>query len=98
MGLYRLPVREDKIETLPHLMESIGFPVIRTENQENGVCYFCANPKRSNKTWSFWITHEKQDGLRFFQCGLSQVSKQIVRSLHVGELFVRETSISTARQ
>lgn len=68
-------------------MQTIGFPVVRTESQENGVCYFCANPKRSNKNWTFCVTHEKEGDPRFFTCGLSQLSKQIVSSLTVEGLF-----------
>jgi lysophospholipid acyltransferase (LPLAT)-like uncharacterized protein len=90
MGVYHIKVRDEKVEKISLLMHSIGFPVIRQEKQENGVCYFCANPKRLNKTWSFSITHENPNGPRFFSCGLSQLSKQIVRSLHREGFFIRD--------
>jgi len=93
MGLYRIPVRPDKVNALPRLMKAIGFPVVRTEKQENGTCFFCANPKRSNKTWMCWITREKEMCPRFFMCGLSQLSKQIVNALSVEGLFDRERSV-----
>ncbi len=70
-------------------MQSIGFPVIRTEISEKGLCYFCANPKRSKKNWTFCVTHKQQKGLRFFTCGLSQLSKQIVGLLNGAGLFER---------
>ena len=92
MGLYRIPIRHEKIEAIPGLMQSIGFPIVRAERQKNGVCYFCANPKRLNKTWTFCVTHEQKGGPRFFTCGLSQVSKQIVSSLNFEGLFERENS------
>ena len=87
MGLYRIPIRHEKIGAIPRLMQSIGFPVVRTESREDGVHYFCANPKRSNKNWTFCITPGKKDSPRFFTCGLSQLSKQIVSSLNVEGLF-----------
>jgi len=90
MGLYRIPVRPEKVNSLPRLMKAIGFPVVRTEKQENGTCFFCANPKRSNKNWMCWITREKKACPRFFMCGLSQLSKQIVNALSVEGLFDRE--------
>jgi len=89
MGLYRIPIRREKIETIPDLMKSIGFPVVRTENRENGVYYFCVNPKRSKKTWAFCITRENEGSPRFFTCGLSQLSKQVVISLNASGLFDR---------
>ncbi|MGA9701469.1 hypothetical protein [Pseudomonas sp.] len=92
MGLYRIPIRHEKVETVPRLMQSIGFPVVRTENREDGVHYFCANPKRSNKNWTFCISREKKGGPQFFMCGLSQLSKQIVGSLNVEGLFDRHRS------
>jgi len=70
-------------------MQSIGFPVTRTESLEDGVHYYCANPKRANKNWSFCITHEKEGAPRYFMCGLSQLSKQIVNSLNIEGLFER---------
>jgi len=91
MGLYRIPIRDEKIDSIPQLMQSIGFPVVRAESQENGVCYFCSNPKRRNKNWTFCVTHEKESGTRFFMCGLSQLSKQIVSSLNFEGLFKKET-------
>ena len=90
MGLYRIPIRPEKIKAIPQLMKSIGFPVVRTETQENGICFFCANPKRSNKNWTFWMTQEKRGSPRFFMCGLSQLSKHIVNALTVEGLFDRE--------
>jgi hypothetical protein len=87
MGFYRIPIQPEKIEAIPQLMHSIGFPVIRTENQENGIYYFCSKPKRLNKNWTFCITHEKKGSPRFFMCGLSQVSKKIVNSLKMEGLF-----------
>jgi hypothetical protein len=92
MGLYRIPIRHEKIEAITRVMQSIGFPVVRTESQENGVYYFCANLKRSNKNWTFCITREKEGAPQFFMCGLSQVSKQIVRSLDFEGLFERDDS------
>jgi hypothetical protein len=90
MGLYRIPVRPEKVRAVPQLMKSIGFPVVRTEKQENGICFFCANPKRSNKNWTFWISQEKKSCPRFFMCGLSQLSKQIVNALTVEGLFDKD--------
>jgi hypothetical protein len=87
MGLYRIPIQPEKIEAMPQLMQTVGFPIIRMESQENGVYYFCANPKRSSKNWTFCITHGKESSPRFFMCGLSQLSRQIVNSLKLEGLF-----------
>jgi hypothetical protein len=92
MGLYRIPIQYEKIETIPRLMQSIGFPVVRIESQENGIYYFCTNPKRLNRNWTFWITHEKEGCPRLFMCGLSQLSKQIVNSLNGADFFERDHS------
>ena len=92
MGLYRIPIHPEKIEVIPRLMQSIGFPVVRTESQDNSLYYFCANPKRLNKYWTFCITREKKDSPPFFTCGLSQLSKQIVSSLNVEGFFDKDHS------
>jgi hypothetical protein len=94
MGLYRIPVRAEKIEAIPDLMQSIGFPVARTENLGNSVYYYCTNPKRLKKNWAFCITREKEGSPRFFTCGLSQLSKQIVRSLNANGFFDHADSLS----
>ncbi|MCE0483755.1 MAG: hypothetical protein LV479_05905 [Methylacidiphilales bacterium] len=70
-------------------MESMGFPIIRTEIQDNGVHYFCVNPKRTRKNWSFWISLESDGAPRFFMCGLSRLSRQIVGSLTFEGVFER---------
>jgi hypothetical protein len=90
MGLYRIPIRLEKVRSIPQLMKSIGFPVVRTEKQEIGTCYFCANPKRSRTNWTFWISREEEGGPRYFQCRLSQLSKQIVNALTMEGFFNRE--------
>jgi hypothetical protein len=92
MGLYRIPIRPEKIRTIRPIMQSIGFPVVRTESQENGVHYLCANPRRSNKNWTFWITREEEGNPRFFMCGLSQLSKRVVKGLNGANFF--ETNLS----
>jgi hypothetical protein len=92
MGLYRIQVRHEKVEAISDLMRTIGFPIVRTESQETGVCYFCINPKRSNKNWRFCITHERAGCPQYFTCGLSQLSKQIVRSLNLEGLFEKGDS------
>lgn len=92
MGLYRIPIRPEKFKAIPQLLKSIGFPVVRTERQEHGTCFFCANPKRSNKNWMFWVSPEKKGSPRFFMCGLSQLSKQIVNALTMEGLFDKDHS------
>jgi hypothetical protein len=90
MGLYCIPLRPEKIKAIPSILKSIGFPVVRTERHEKGTCYICANPKRSNKNWLFWVSPEKKGSPRFFMCGLSQLSKHIVNALTIEELFDKE--------
>jgi hypothetical protein len=87
MGLYRISIRPEKLEMVPDLMKSIGFPILRTENQERGTCYYCNNPKRLRKNWIFWISTDKKTAKQFFLCGLSQMSRQIVDSLTRKGLF-----------
>jgi hypothetical protein len=96
MGLYRIPVHREKLEAIPRLMQSIGFPIVRAENQEKSVCYFCHNPKRPNKNWSFSITREKRNSPCFFTCGLSQLSKRIVGRLNMEGVFDRDNSSQEA--
>jgi hypothetical protein len=91
MGLYRIPVHREKLEAIPRLMQSIGFPIVRSENQHKSVSYFCHNPKRPNKNWSFCITREKRSSHCFFTCGLSQLSKRIVGRLNVEGIFDRDS-------
>jgi hypothetical protein len=90
MGLYRIPIWPEKNESIPHLMQEMGFPVVKTQALEDGVHYFCTHPKRSNKFWSFEITREKQEGPCFFTCGLCQLSKQIVSRLELEGVFYKE--------
>lgn len=92
MGVYRIQIQPGKTETIPSLMQSMGFPVIRTEKQDDGDYYFCVNPKRSNKTWTFWITPEKENHPRFFMCGLSRLSRRIVNSLSFEGIFEKTYS------
>jgi hypothetical protein len=96
MGLYRIPIYREKIEAIPQLMQSLGFPVVRTENQDGGILYYCHNPKRPNKNWSFCIVREKKGGLCFFTCGLSQVSKRIVSLLTQEAIFYKQNSSQDA--
>jgi len=87
MGLIKMAIKVEKIEEFPSLMQSLGFPIIRTEDRENGVYYFYEAPHRSNgrhprnKYFAFWITHEKEGQARFFYGGLSQSTSQIAQSL-----------------
>jgi hypothetical protein len=82
MGLYRIPIRSGKFQAIPEIVQSLGFPVVCIEHQENCVSYVCANPKRRNRYWKFRITHEKAGSAHFFMCGLSKISKRIVGSLN----------------
>lgn len=92
MGLYRLPVCSEKIEALPATMQAIGLPVVRIEKEVDAVYYFCANPKRSTRNWICWVTHDHTGTPRYFQCGLSQVSKRVVGSLNFEGFFLKESS------
>jgi len=78
-------------------MQSFGFPVVRIESQEKSACYFCHNPKRPNKNWTFNITREKRGGHCFFTCGLSQLSKRIVSRLSLEGVFNKGYSNQSAR-
>jgi|ERR1700683_4983408 len=92
MGLYRIPIWHEKIEAMPGLLQSIGFPVVRTEPQEGGIRYHCSNPKRPTKNWTFAVTRLETKGPFFFSCGLSQLSKLIVNRLNLEGIFNKEYS------
>jgi hypothetical protein len=92
MGVYRIPIRPEKIETISRAMQAIGFPVVSTRRLEDGVHYACANPKRPNKNWMFWITHKTKTDPQFFMCGLSQLSKQLVRTLSGADFFDKDSA------
>ena len=98
MGLYRIPIRPEKIKAVPHLMKSIGFPVVRTESKDNGTCYACANPKRSNKNWTFWIKQEEPGGPRYFLCGLSQTLEADCQCADAGGTFRSRNSRRSRRR
>jgi len=88
---YCIPILGDKIEEIPAIIKSIGLSVIGTENRPDGVYYLCQHPKNIHRTWIFGVTHESETSPRIFKCRLSQMSKQLVASLHQCGFFEKDT-------
>jgi hypothetical protein len=87
MGLCVVPIRPEKIETIPAVMQSIGLPLVRTEDRENGIYYFFHHPKQPNKDRAFWITHEKIARPRFLMGGMSATYTRIFQSFRAAGVF-----------
>jgi len=84
---YCIPIAHDKVEKTLETLESMGLPVLKTENRPAGTYYFCRHPKRPRTTWVFCITPLEEGRPRFFKCGLSQFSKYVVKLLTNSGVF-----------
>ncbi|MGC3957604.1 MAG: hypothetical protein QM813_06475 [Verrucomicrobiota bacterium] len=71
-------------------MTSLGLPVIRVEQRDNGTHYFYEEPKRQREFF-FW-THS--DGAHdFWLSGLSSSAKKIAAGFSAAGLFENEKAV-----
>ena len=88
MGLYAIQIKQGMAATIPETMQSLGLPVIRTEQRDERTLYFYADPA-SKKEHSFWTY---SDGARvFWCCGLSRSGRHIAAGFSDAGLFVPST-------
>ena len=91
MGLYGIQLKRGAVERIPATMTSLGFPLKRVEQRENGTCYFYEGPK-SKLELAFW-THENGTGVFWFS-GLSPSAKKIAEGFSAAGLFENDHSAS----
>jgi hypothetical protein len=85
MGLYRIQLKHGAAERIPAAMTSLGLPVIRVEQRENGAHYFYEDPK-SKQEHFFWT--QETGAETFWMSGLSSRTKSIAEGLLAAGLFV----------
>ena len=87
MGLYRIQLKREAVDSIPVLMTSLGFPVTRVEERDNGTYYFYKDPKKK-KEFAFWTaTHDSE---LFWYSGLSPSAKKIAEGFSMAGLFADE--------
>jgi len=87
MGLYHIQLKRDAPERIRGLMTSLGLPVTRLEERQNGTYYFYEDPKRKREV-AFWVS---ASGSEFFwNCGLSSDSQKIAKGFSEAGLFVEK--------
>lgn len=87
MGLYRIQLKEQASSKIHATMASIGLPVVRVEQRDNGTYYFYEDPK-TKKEHAFW-TYVASGGV-FWCCGLSSCARQIAERFTSAGLFAND--------
>jgi hypothetical protein len=86
MGLFRIPVRREMIETLPDVMRMAGFPLVRVEKSDASTHYFFRHPKRNTEI-SFCLTGASEGHPSFLMMRLSKAFKEVVAILRKAGVF-----------
>jgi hypothetical protein len=71
-------------ERIPETMVSLGLPITRTEQRDNGMYYFYSDPKNKRER-SLWTRTE--GGAAFFYCGISSSAAKMLEGLLAAGLF-----------
>lgn len=90
MGLYCILMKPGAVEKIPETMASLGCPVIRIEQRENGTYYFYEDPGNARE-YAFW-THEK-DGETFWMSGVSTSAMKMAAGFSSAGLFSEERAV-----
>jgi hypothetical protein len=67
-------------------MASLGFPVRRIEERDNGKYYLYEDPERPKKEYAFWTT--VHDSKLFWYSGLSRSATKIAEGFSSAGLFI----------
>ena len=87
MGLYRIQLKHQATSEIHATMASIGLPVVRVEQRDNGTYYFYDDPK-TKKEYAFW-THAA-NGEVFWYSGLSSSARKIAERFTAAGLFAND--------
>jgi hypothetical protein len=89
MGLYRIKLKRGAADKIPEAMTSLGFPITRVEQRDNGRHYFYEEPK-SHREFFFWTNEQGAEA--FWLSGLSSCGRKIADGFSAAGLFVNERS------
>ncbi len=84
MGLYRVKLAVNGAQRIPAVMESLGMPVVRTEERNNGRHLYYSDPG-TKKERHFWIAREGCD--ECWYCGLSSSAAKIADAFERDGIF-----------
>jgi hypothetical protein len=87
MGLYRIQLKQQATSGIHATMASIGLPVVRIEQRDDGTYYFYEDPK-TKKEHAFW-TCIAGEGI-FWCSGLSSSARQIAERFTAAGLFTKD--------
>ncbi len=87
MGFYRIQLKNRATEEIHATMISLGLPVIRVEQRDNGIYYSYEDPK-SKKEHAFWTYVD--DGEVYWCSGLSSGAKKIAEGFTRAGLFASD--------
>lgn len=83
MGLCRAQLKPGMAERIPETMASLGLPITRVEQRENGLYHFYTDPKHKREV-AFWTT--TRQGVVFY-CGIGHSTTKMLEGLMAAGLF-----------
>jgi hypothetical protein len=86
MGLLRLPVRRERIGTLPEIMRAAGFSLLRMEKSDASTHYFFTHSKTHTRI-SFCLIDGPDGHSSFLTMRLSKAFKEVLAILRKADAF-----------